>query len=162
QQGKIIWQLQLRSRRPPGRYALAHLRNPLRALSLLGQHRAPENCSPRFPEWKPLVSCEGNGCCCPLLHCLSFPAQLIEPESKGEAKGVRQLLGEGEGFVDSPQGLVRIAEIPQRPGSKGEAVHPGVIAIQKGVGAMLLGMVERHPLLQVCTGTSELAQPYQG
>ena len=75
---------------------------------------------------------------------------------------MRQLLGEGERVVDAPQGLVRIAKIPQRPGPKGEAVHPGVIAIQKGVGAMLLGMVERHALLQVCTGASELAQPYQG
>ena len=83
-------------------------------------------------------------------------------EGKGEAKGVRQLLGEGERVVDAPQGLVWIAEIPQRPGPKGEAVHPGVIAIQKGVGAMLLGMVERHALLQVCTGASELSQPYQG
>src|SRR2546428_1785097 len=83
-------------------------------------------------------------------------------EGKGEAKGMRQLLGEGERVVDSPQGLVRIAEIPQRPGSKRETVHPGVIAIQKGVGAMLQGMVERHALLQVCAGTSELSQPYQG
>src|SRR5262249_44001959 len=155
-QGKIIWQLQLRSRRPPGRYALVHLRNPLRALALLGQHRAPENCSPRFPKWKPLVGCEGNGCSGLLLRCLSFPAQLMEPGSKGEgkseAKGVRQLLGEGERIVDTSQGLLRIAEIPQRPGSKGEAVHPGVIAIEKGVGAILLGIVERNALLQVCTG----------
>jgi hypothetical protein len=91
---------------------------------------------------------------------------LREPGSKdegnGEAKGVRQLLGEGERFVDSPQGLVRIAEIPQWQRPKGETVHPGVIAIQKGVGAMLLGIVERHALLQVFTGASELSQPDQG
>src|SRR4029450_4657382 len=97
---------------------------------------------------------------------LSFPPQLMEPGSKDEgndeAIGVRQLLGEGERVVDSPQGLVWIAEIPQWQRHKGETVHSGVICIQKGVGAMLLGMVERYALLQVCTGASELSQPYQG
>ena len=162
QQGQIIGPLQLRSRRPPGRDALARLRNPLRALPLLGQRPAPENGAPRAPEWKPLLGGEGDCGRCPLLRGRSFPAQLMEPGSKGEAKGVRQLLGEGEGFADYPQGLARIAKIPQRLGPKGEAVHPGVIAIQKGVGAMLLGIVEGHALLQVCTGASELSQPYQG
>ncbi len=41
-------------------------------------------------------------------------------------------------------------------------MHPGVISIQKDVGAMLLGIVESNALLQVCTGDSELSQPYQG
>ena len=100
------------------------------------------------------------------MHCLSFPAQLLEPgskiEGKSEAKGVRQLLGEGERVVDAPQGLLWTAKMPQRQGLKGEAVHPGVIAIQKGVGAMLLAMIKSYALLQVYTGTSELSQPYQG
>ena len=96
----------------------------------------------------------------------SSPAALLEPgrkdEGNSEAKGVRQLLGEGERVVDAPQGLVGIAELPQGQRHKGETVHPGVIAIQKGVGAMLLGIVERQALLQVGPGGGELAQPDQG
>src|SRR5688572_24946897 len=97
---------------------------------------------------------------------LASPPRLMDPgrrrEGQAEADLVRQPPGAAQRGVDSSEGRRRIAKIPQCPCPKGEAVNTRVIAIQRGVGAMLLGMVERHALLQVGTGASELSQPYQG
>ena len=63
-------------------------------------------------------------------------------QGKSQAKGVRQLLGQGECLVAPLQGLVWIAKIPQGPGCKGEASHPRVLPVEEGQGAVLLGIVE--------------------
>ena len=83
-------------------------------------------------------------------------------QGKSQAKGVRQLLGQGERLVAPLQGLVRIAKKPQGQGCIGEASHPRVMPVQEGMGAVLLGVVEGNPLLQVLSGWSKLSQIEQG
>ena len=52
---------------------------------------------------------------------LRLPAELMEAGRIGQghrqAQGVRQLLGQGQGLVAPPQGLVRIAQAPTAPGA---------------------------------------------
>ena len=90
----------------------------------------------------------------------------MEPGSKGQgsrqAEGVRQFLGQGERFVASLQGLVRIAKRPQNQGCNGQAGHPRVKAIAEGMGTVLLRIIEGNALLQVCLGRGQLSQLGQG
>ena len=75
---------------------------------------------------------------------------------------MRQLLGQGERLVAPLQGLVRIAKKPQGQGRIGEASHPGVMPVEEGMGAVLLGVVEGNALLQVRAGRGKLSQTEQG
>jgi hypothetical protein len=62
--------------------------------------------------------------------------------------GVRQLPGQSESFMDSPQGLVGIAQSPQDAARIAEAEYPRVLSsIQKGKGTVLLGIIEGDALL---------------
>jgi hypothetical protein len=89
----------------------------------------------------------------------------MEPSSTGKGEGqvigVRQLLGCGKSFVVPLKGLVRITKMPQSPGCMGKANHSGVLLIEKGMGAVLLGAVEGNPLLEVLSGWDKLSQEVQ-
>lgn len=62
----------------------------------------------------------------------------------------------------SSERLIGIAQKPQRPGPEAQAGHPGIVAIQKDMRPVLLGVVERDAMLQVRARRHELAQPEQG
>src|SRR5262245_58003120 len=166
QQGKIIWPLQLRSRRPPSRYALAHLRNPLRALPLLGQRPAPQDRRARQVEGESLLRAQCNLRLSPLLCGLPLPAELVEFSSKaegiGQGKGVSWLPSPSERLVNRLEGLVRIAQTPQCQGCMGEGSHRRVLPIEETMGTALLRVVEGHRLRQVRSGSGQLPQPEQG
>jgi hypothetical protein len=56
--------------------------------------------------------------------------------------GVRQLPGQSESFMDSPQGLIWVAQRPQDAARIAEADYPRVLSsIQKGKRAVLLGII---------------------
>src|SRR5262249_22501213 len=57
---------------------------------------------------------------------------------------------------------VWIASQPQDMGRTGQAKHPGVQSIEKGMGAMLLGVVEGDPLLCVLSGWNNLSKKEKG
>jgi len=82
----------------------------------------------------------------------------IEQDGR-QARGMGQLLGQGERCVAAPQGLVRIPEHPQGLRRVGQAPYPKVNAGAEGQGAMLLGGVESDPLLQVGVRRDDLAMP---
>ena len=66
---------------------------------------------------EPLRATERNRCLGQLVGCWPLPAELPEMGSKvkgeSQAKGVRQLLGQGERLAAPLQGLLRIAKQPQ-------------------------------------------------
>ena len=66
---------------------------------------------------------------------------------EAQAKGVRQLLGQGECFVAPLQGLVRIAKKPQTQAATDPARHPRVQPVDEGQRAVLLGIIEGNALL---------------
>src|SRR5262245_17691205 len=76
-----------------------------------------------------------------------------------QAKGMRQLLGQGQRLVASLYGLVRVAQIPQAPGRIAEAALPGVK--QGTIGAMVLGIVESTHLFQMLSGQGKLSRVEQ-
>jgi hypothetical protein len=72
--------------------------------------------------------------------------------------GVRQLLDQSESFMDSPQGLIWVAQRPQDAARIAEANYPRVLSsIQKGEGAVLLGIIEGYALLYVRSGWGKLS-----
>src|SRR5882724_7241474 len=76
-----------------------------------------------------------------------------------EAERVRQLSREDERFVAALEGLIRKAQRPQDAPRKRQASHTGVLNSPKGQGAVLIGIIEGNPLLQVCSGLIQLAEP---
>src|SRR5713101_8795142 len=163
QQSKKPWPSYPCPRGPPGGQTLVHLRNPLLSLPLLGQCPASHD----NPLWQPLrkhlLTRERNQRLCSLLSCLHLPTELTEPRSivqgPSQAERVRQLLSQGERLVAPLQGLLRIAKHPQGPSHIGQASHPRIL---HGTGAVLLGVVEGHPLLQVLPGRGKLSKMEQG
>src|SRR5712692_5413300 len=51
--------------------------------------------------------------------------------------------------------------MPQSHGRIVSARHPRVLAVQQGMGLVLLGVVEGNGLLKVCSGRGKLAPPDQ-
>ena len=70
----------------------------------------------------------------------------------GECKGMRQLLRERARLVAAPQGLVRIAQGPQRAGVKHQGSDPRVLAIGEDECVVLLGIVQREALGKMRAG----------
>src|SRR5207244_7632718 len=134
------------SRGLPGGQALAYLRNPFLSLSLLGQRPPAQNSCPCRPDRKPLVNRDSKGRLCPLLGCLSFPAEPMalcsEAQGISRAEGVRHLLGSGDSFLTLLEGLIWIAKHPQDRSRTGEARHTEVLAMEKSVGAVLRKVIE--------------------
>ncbi len=63
---------------------------------------------------------------------------------------------------DALQSLVRVAQIPKRPGEGGERLNLGMlIIIEKGFSMVLLGVVEGDPLLTIDLGLSKMTQPHR-
>src|SRR5262249_11552353 len=102
----------------------------------------------------------------PLLGQRQFPAESMHVRThdhgKCSAEEMRLLLGEGERLITPPQGLVWIAKYPQRLGRMGESTHAVVQPVEEGMGAVLLGIVEDHTLLQVRACRNKLSQQEQG
>jgi len=53
--------------------------------------------------------------------------------------------------------LVWIAEQPENPGCIAEASDLGILSIKEGQGAVLLGIIESNPLLEVFLGVTKLS-----
>jgi hypothetical protein len=82
-------------------------------------------------------------------------------QSEGQTVGMEQCLGYSERLLTPPEGLVGIAKPPQNIGCVAAAGHPGVMAVQKGIGTMLVEIVQDDPLLYVCSGGGQLSQLVQ-
>src|SRR5262245_16723387 len=78
-----------------------------------------------------------------------------------QAVRMREVVGQGEGLITAPQGLIWIAKKPQRHGQRPKTAQPGVGLIQQVMGIVLLWIVDSDALLQVCTRGGELSQPEQ-
>ena len=59
--------------------------------------------------------------------------------------GMGELLGEGQRLLAPLEGLRWIAQDPETRASKTQARHPGVDAIEEGLGALLLGSKRAIP-----------------
>src|SRR5262245_31082877 len=119
----------------------------------------------RRPDRKPLVDREGTGRLGPLLGCLHLPSEPVTLSRKiqgiGQTKGVRLLLGQGDRLLAPLEGLIRIAKEPQHMRCTGEARHPEVLTIKRGMGAMLLRVIESDTLLPVLTSLNKFSQGEQ-
>src|SRR5712691_4508201 len=141
-----------------GYQALVHLLDPFLRLSLLCQRPATQDRTERQQERKSLFLREDNHSFGVLLGATLLAAELMEysrtTQSKSQAKGVSTLLCQGQCVVDLRQPLVGMTQIPQRPSSQAMTNHPSILPIAERSGAVLLGVVERHPLCQVrvCSG----------
>src|SRR5262249_42376211 len=122
---------------------------------LLGQRPAPQDRGGGHDERKPMFGRERDTCVCPLEGQLSFTAVYMKPRRKvqgtAQAIRVRQLSGERERLTASLDGLVRIAKKPQDMGNKAPAKDPRVRR-REPQRAVLLGVVEDNPMLQVRSG----------
>ena len=75
----------------------------------------------------------------------------------GQTKGVRQFVGQGQGFVAPFEGLLRIAKMPQVQGRNAETLYPRVNRpIEESQSVVLLRVVESNRLLQVGSARGEL------
>jgi len=83
-------------------------------------------------------------------------------QSKSQAERVSKFLSQGQRFMDALQGLVWIAEHPYGHGRKASARYAGVLSVHKGMGAVLLRIIEGHPLLKVRSSWSHLSKPEHG
>src|SRR6185503_19680137 len=74
---------------------------------------------------------------------------------------MRHFLGEEGSFVDSFQSLVRIAKYPQGQSRNDMGKHPGVLSVQKGMGAVPLEIIDRNALLEMGSGAGRLTEEEQ-
>src|SRR4030095_11889391 len=70
-------------------------------------------------------------------------------------------LGEEGSSVDSFQRLVRIAKYPQGQSRNDMGKHPGVLSVQKGMGAVPLEIIERNALIEMGAGSGWLTAEEQ-
>src|SRR5439155_24835009 len=138
-----------------GYQALGDLLDPFLCLSLVCHCPAAHEKTTRSPERKPLIRGDADGGFRILLGRMPLMAQqLMEPGSKAQgetqAKRVGTLLRQGHCLVVPCQPLVRIAQIPQRPGSQAMAHHASILPIEERRSSVLLGVVEGYPLCTVC------------
>src|SRR5713101_6849887 len=126
-----------------GHQALLDLLAPLPSLSLLRQRPAAQDRTTCTPVWESLFGGEDNGGFGALLGGTPFPAELMEhrrkAQGKTQTKGVRNLLRQGHRLLALRQPLVRIAQVPQRPGTNAMANHARVLPVEDCRGAVLLG-----------------------
>ena len=59
------------------------------------------------------------------------------------------------------QCLIRIAQTPEIPAGKAQAIHPRINPIEKGMRAVFLDVVERNPLLKMPSALPQFSQPKQ-
>jgi hypothetical protein len=68
-----------------------------------------------------------------------------------------ELPGQGDSVLDTHEGSVRIAQIPEVMGSETLASHRGVFPIQKGQGGMLPRVIENSALGLMLLSADELS-----
>src|SRR5215510_3259889 len=83
-------------------------------------------------------------------------------QSESQAKGMRHLLCQGHCLAAPCQPLIRIPQMPQRPGVMTPAYHASIRPIEKRVGAVLLAIVEGYALGQVRVRSGKRSQVVQG
>src|SRR5262252_1061978 len=83
-------------------------------------------------------------------------------EPGGQAWGMSQFPGEGEGFMAPLAGLIWIAKHPQGQAQPGQTYHPSVMPVEEGMGAVLGRIIERQSLFEVGSGLDELSKTEQG
>src|SRR5712692_8412590 len=80
-------------------------------------------------------------------------------QGPSQAKGVRQLLGQGDRRVAPLQGLVWIAEIPQSNGCMSQATHSGVLyGSTVSMRSVPLRVVKSNPLFKVLSARGKLSR----
>ena len=88
-----------------------------------------------------------------------------EMQGEDEAVRMRQGARHFDGLVAALQGLVRVAEMPERPGQERQAAHARVeVALGEGgvVGVGAVGVVQGHAAFQVGARLHERAEPERG
>ena len=137
-----------------GSQALVDLLDPFLRLSLVCQRPAAQDSTTRPPVRKSLFRGEADGGFGALLGGTAprggtdgtWQQQL---KAKPRLKGCALCCARVTASLAPRQPLVRIAQIPQRPGVKAVANHPSVLPIEERRGAVLLGIVEGYPLRKV-------------
>src|SRR5438445_65876 len=128
---KVIRLIYLCSCGTKGSQALLDLLDPFPGLSLLCQCPAAQNSTHRPPVRKSLVRGKADGGFCTILGETYLAAELMDhgsnAQGKTEAKGVCNLLRQGQRLIVPCQPLVRIAKVPQRPGGMAAAHHTRVL-----------------------------------
>src|SRR5712691_11226952 len=134
----------------PGCHALMYLLNPFLRLSLVRERPASYDKADCHPVWKSLFRRKAHSGFGAFLGATLLPAKLMEYRSstqgKTQAIGVRNLLCQGHCLVAPHQPLVRIPQIPQRPGGMAAAHHTRALPIEEHRGAVLLGIIECYAL----------------
>src|SRR5262249_38840360 len=117
----------------------------------------------RYPVWKSLFHGKSNGVFGVFLGAMRLAKEQMEHRSRiqgtPQAIGVCNLLRQNYRFLAPRQRLVRITQVPQHTSSKAMAHHPSVLAIEKRIGAVLLGVVERYTLRKMCVRICCRAHP---
>src|SRR5215470_10713245 len=134
-----------------GYQALSDLCDSFLSLScLLRQRPAASDSTMRSPVWKLLLSGELDSGFGVFLGETHLATELMKcgnrVPGKTQAIRVRKLLHQSHCLLALRQRLVRIAQIPQRPGSKAVTHHASILPIERRMGAVLLGVVECHTL----------------
>src|SRR5215510_13088716 len=141
------------------------LRQPFLRLCLMCQCPAAQSSTVCDPERKSLFRGKADGGFSTFLGATHLTTELMDHSSTAQdppqAKGVCNLLREGHRLLALRQPLVRIAQTPQRPGSKAMANHPSVLSIEERRGTVLLGIVQRYTLRQVCVRLGDRTQGEQ-
>src|SRR5262245_49609352 len=107
---------QLRPHSPEGGRAPAQLGNSFLSLPLHGERPTLQDSATRQPKGKPLLGAERHQSLGPPLDSRLLTTALMNPccpvQHIREAVGVRQLLGEGQGSLNTFERPVRIAQTP--------------------------------------------------
>src|SRR5262245_48070859 len=110
-----------------GSQALGDLLDPFLRPSLIRERPAAQESTTRPPVWQPLIRSDADGGFRALLGGMPLTAQLVEHRrktpGKTQTKRVRNLLCQGHRLLALRQPLVRIAQVPQRPGSNAMTCH---------------------------------------
>src|SRR5262249_31560505 len=151
------------SSRPDSRQTLSDLRDSLSSALLLCYGPAShDQCEPR-PKRKSSFGRESNLCVRVTLHELwlatgRMPAGGTK-ERKDQTKGVGKIARQRESLVALRQRPVRIAKQPQDDRQIGYGVDPGVLPVNKSMGAVNSWVVEMDSLLEVIPSRNEVSHP---
>ena len=114
--------------------------------------------------WSVAMVMSGLGAC---LGQGRLPAQVMQHGSPvqgdGQTQGVGELLGQGQRRLAAGHRLVGVPEEPEGRASAIAATHPRVVpAVERGMGAVPLRIIEPQPLFLVRPGGGQLAASEQG
>ena len=131
-----------------------------------GQRPAPQGRGLRELLRKLLVGRDGHGGLGACLGQGRLPAQVMQHGSpvqgNGETQGVGELLGQGQRRLAAGHRLVGVPEEPEGRRRAIAATHPRVVpAVERGMGAVPLRIIEPQPLFLVHPGGGQLAASEQ-